>query len=129
MTRPDVLRAVHRDYLDAGADAIETNTFEANLASLAEYGIADRIRELVAAGARLARESADEFDQSNRRRFLLGSAGPGTKLPTLGHAPFTALRDAYVEQVHGGVDAVAFHLATMGRQELRLPGGGSRGRW
>jgi hypothetical protein len=124
VTRPDVLRAVHRDYLDAGADAIETNTFGANLANIVEYGMADRSRELVAAGARLARESADEFDQSNRCRFVLGSAGPGTQLPTLGHAPFTALRDAYVEQVHGGVDAVAFHLATMGRQELSLPSGG-----
>ncbi len=110
MTRPDVVRSVHRDYLAAGADAVETNTFGANLANLGEYGIAHRIRELAEAGARLARESADEFAQPDRPRFVLGSVGPGTKLPTLGHAPFTALRDAYVEQVRGllagGVDAV-----------------------
>jgi 5-methyltetrahydrofolate--homocysteine methyltransferase len=110
VTRPDVVRAVHRGYLDAGADAIETNTFGTNLANLGEYGIADRIRELAEAGARLARESADEYAQPDRPRFVLGSVGPGTKLPTLGHAPFTALRDAYVEQVRGmlagGIDAV-----------------------
>ncbi|GDY28599.1 5-methyltetrahydrofolate--homocysteine methyltransferase [Gandjariella thermophila] len=110
VTRPDVVRAVHRGYLDAGADAIETNTFGANLANLGEYGIADRIRELAEAGARLARETADEYTEPDRPRFVLGSVGPGTKLPTLGHAPFTALRDAYLEQVRGmlagGIDAV-----------------------
>jgi 5-methyltetrahydrofolate--homocysteine methyltransferase len=110
VTRPDVVRAVHRGYLEAGADAIETNTFGANLANLAEYDIADRIFELAEAGARLAREAADEFAQPDRPRFVLGSVGPGTKLPTLGHVTFAALRDAYLEQVRGlltgGVDAV-----------------------
>ncbi|HEY3609823.1 MAG TPA: methionine synthase, partial [Pseudonocardiaceae bacterium] len=110
VTRPDVVRAVHRAYLTAGADAVETNTFGANLANLAEYDIADRIRELSESGARLAREAADEFSEPGRPRFVLGSVGPGTKLPTLGHAPFTTLRDAYAEQVRGllagGVDAV-----------------------
>jgi 5-methyltetrahydrofolate--homocysteine methyltransferase len=110
VTRPDVVRAVHRGYLEAGSDAVETNTFGANLANLAEYDIQDRIRELAEAGAALARETADEFSRPDRPRFVLGSVGPGTKLPTLGHAPFTALRDAYTEQVAGmlagGVDAV-----------------------
>jgi 5-methyltetrahydrofolate--homocysteine methyltransferase len=106
VTRPDVVRGIHRGYLEAGADAIETNTFGANWANLAEYGIADRIYELAEAGARLARETADEFGE----RFVLGSVGPGTKLPTLGHAPYETLRDAYFDQVRGllagGVDAV-----------------------
>jgi 5-methyltetrahydrofolate--homocysteine methyltransferase len=110
VTRPDVVRAVHRGYLTAGSDAVETNTFGANLANLAEYDIQDRIRELAEAGASLAREVADEFSRPDRPRFVLGSVGPGTKLPTLGHAPFTALRDAYTEQVAGmlagGIDAV-----------------------
>ncbi|MCU1612297.1 MAG: methionine synthase, partial [Pseudonocardiales bacterium] len=110
VTRPDVVRTVHRGYLEVGADAVESNTFGANLANLAEYDIADRVRELAEAGARLAREVADEFAEADRRRFVLGSVGPGTKLPTLGHISFAQLRDAYVEQVRGlltgGADAV-----------------------
>ncbi len=110
VTRPDVVRAVHRGYLEAGADAVESNTFGANLANLAEYDIADRIRELAEAGATLAREVADEFAEPDRPRFVLGSVGPGTKLPALGHISFAVLRDAYVEQVRGllagGADAV-----------------------
>ncbi|MGW4062542.1 methionine synthase [Amycolatopsis sp. NPDC004747] len=110
VTRPDVVRSVHRGYLEAGADAVETNTFGANFANFAEYGITGRIFELAEAGARLARETADEFSTPDRPRFVLGSVGPGTKLPTLGHAPFTTLRDAYREEVRGllagGADAV-----------------------
>ncbi|WP_439380405.1 methionine synthase [Amycolatopsis lexingtonensis] len=110
VTRPDVVRSVHRGYLEAGADAVETNTFGANFANFAEYDITERIFELAEAGARLARETADEFATPDRPRFVLGSVGPGTKLPTLGHAPFTTLRDAYQEEVRGllagGVDAV-----------------------
>jgi 5-methyltetrahydrofolate--homocysteine methyltransferase len=110
VTRPDVVRGVHRGYFEAGADAVETNTFGANLANLAEYDIPDRIRELSLAGARLARDVADEFSTPEHQRFVLGSVGPGTKLPTLGHAKFTGLRDAYAESVRGllegGVDAV-----------------------
>jgi 5-methyltetrahydrofolate--homocysteine methyltransferase len=110
VTRPDVVRAVHRGYFEAGSDAVETNTFGANLPNLAEYDIPERIFELSEAGARLAREVADEFSQPDRPRFVLGSVGPGTKLPTLGHAPYTALRDAYFDEVRGllagGVDAV-----------------------
>ena len=106
VTRPDIIKAIHRRYLDAGSEAIETNTFGANLANLGEYGIEERIGELAEAGARLAREVADEYDN----RWVLGSVGPGTKLPSLGHATFRVLRDAYQEQVEGllrgGADAV-----------------------
>ncbi|MGH3423286.1 MAG: methionine synthase [Nocardioidaceae bacterium] len=109
-TRPDVVRSVHRGFLEAGSDAIESNTFGTNLANLGEYGIADRIRELAEKGAVLARECADEFSTPEKPRFVLGSMGPGTKLPTLGHAPYVDLRDAYVENVlgmlEGGIDAV-----------------------
>ena len=110
VTRPDVVRGIHRGYLEAGADAIETNTFGANYANLAEYGVTDRIYQLAERGAALAREVADEYSAPGRPRFVLGSVGPGTKLPTLGHAPFATLRDAYYDQVRGlldgGVDAV-----------------------
>ncbi len=109
-TRPDVVTWVHESYLDAGADAIETNTFGTNFANFAEYEITDRITELARSGAQLARRAADSYTTPQRPRWVLGSVGPGTKLPTLGHAPFTTLRDAYIEQVtgmlEGGVDAI-----------------------
>jgi len=108
-TRPDVVRRIHTGYLEAGADAVETNTFGANLPNLAEYDIAERIRELAEKGARLAREAADELSTPDRPRYVLGSVGPGTKLPTLGHESFARLRDAYTEcgigLLAGGADA------------------------
>ncbi|WP_433134383.1 methionine synthase [Micromonospora sp. CA-240977] len=110
VTRPDVVRGVHDAYLAAGADCVETNTFGANLANLAEYDIPQRIRELSEAGARIAREAADAASTPQRPRFVLGSIGPGTKLPTLGHAPYATLRDAYQENaaglIVGGADAL-----------------------
>ncbi|WP_181779549.1 methionine synthase [Pseudonocardia pini] len=108
-TRPDVVRDIHRAYYEAGADAVETNTFGANLPNLADYDIADRIRELAERGAALAREVADEMSTADRPRYVLGSIGPGTKLPTLGHERFGTLRDAYAETgrglLSGGADA------------------------
>ncbi|MCE3552071.1 methionine synthase [Pseudonocardia sp. RS11V-5] len=108
-TRPDVVRGIHRAYFEAGADAVETNTFGANLPNLGDYGIADRIRELSERGAALAREAADEAATADRPRYVLGSIGPGTKLPTLGHERFATLRDAYTETgrglLAGGADA------------------------
>ncbi|MGC5028562.1 methionine synthase [Micromonospora sp. DT229] len=110
VTRPDVVREVHEAYLAAGADCVETNTFGANLANLAEYDIQHRIRELSAAGARIAREAAEAYSTAQRPRFVLGSIGPGTKLPTLGHAAYATLRDAYQENaaglIEGGADAL-----------------------
>ncbi len=110
LTRPDVVRSIHDAYLEAGVDCITTNTFGANLTNLGEYGLAARIEELSEAGARLARAAADAVSTPRRPRWVLGSAGPGTKLPTLGHIRFAELRDAYQRNVsgllRGGVDAV-----------------------
>ena len=115
VTRPDVVRSVHDAYFAVGVDCVETNTFGANWANLGEYGIADRIGELSAAGARLAREVADGWSTPDRPRWVLGSVGPGTKLPSLGHVRFDVLRDAYRTQVEGmvagGVDAVLVETA------------------
>ena len=110
VTRPDIIRSIHSRYLKAGAEAIETNTFGANLANLAEYGIESRIYELAKAGAEIAREAADLHSTEASPRWVLGSVGPGTKLPSLGHATYALLRDTYQQQVagliDGGVDAI-----------------------
>ena len=114
-TRPDVVRQVHDAYFAVGVDAVETNTFGANHANLGEYGISDRIEELAEAGARLAREVADGYSTPERPRWVLGSIGPGTKLPSFGHAPYALLRDAYETQtrglIAGGADAVLIETA------------------
>ena len=110
VTRPEIIGHIHAQYLKSGAEAIETNTFGANFANLAEYGIESRIEELAFAGAKIARETADDFATEAKPRWVLGSIGPGTKLPSLGHEKFAVLRDAYQLQVtgmlRGGIDAV-----------------------
>jgi 5-methyltetrahydrofolate--homocysteine methyltransferase len=110
VTRPDIVRSIHDGYLTAGVDAISTNTFGANLSNLGEYGISDRIYELSHAGATIAREAADDVAADGRPRWVLGSIGPGTKLPTLGHVSFAELRDAYqlnaAGLLAGGADAL-----------------------
>ncbi len=110
VSKPELVKSVHRKYLDVGVDAIETNTFGANWANLAEYGIEDRIYELAFAGGKLAREVADEFTSIDKPRWVLGSLGPGTKLPTLLHTDYLKLKDAYCIAsnglLDGGVDAL-----------------------
>ncbi|OIJ90719.1 methionine synthase [Streptomyces sp. MUSC 14] len=111
LTRPDIVRSVHEAYFAVGVDCVETNTFGANHSALGEYDIPERVHELSEAGARVAREVADAFQaQDGRQRWVLGSMGPGTKLPTLGHAPYQTLRDAYQRNaeglVAGGADAL-----------------------
>ncbi|MFJ6127614.1 methionine synthase [Streptomyces griseoviridis] len=111
LTRPDIVRSVHEEYFAVGVDCVETNTFGANHSALGEYDIPERVHELSESGARVAREVADEFTaRDGRLRWVLGSMGPGTKLPTLGHAPYTLLRDAYQQNAEGlltgGADAL-----------------------
>ena len=110
VTRPDIVTGIHEAYLEAGADCVTTNSFGANLGNLGEYGIADRIAELSEASARLARAAADRWATPGRQRWVLGSIGPGTKLPTLGHTTFRELRDTYQVNaealLRGGADAL-----------------------
>jgi 5-methyltetrahydrofolate--homocysteine methyltransferase len=118
VSRPDIVRAVHEAYFDAGVDLVETNTFGANLANLAEYGIQDRIEELAEAGARIAREVADDRTTGEQPRWVIGSIGPGTKLPTLGHVPYATLRDAYQTQVRGMINGGVHALMVETAQDL-----------
>jgi 5-methyltetrahydrofolate--homocysteine methyltransferase len=110
VTRPDIVTGIHEAYLAAGADCITTNTFGANLGNLGEYGISGRIGELAESGARLGRQAADAWSSPDRPRWVLGSLGPGTKLPTLGHTSFAELRDTYQDAaaglLRGGADAL-----------------------
>ncbi len=118
VTRPDIVRSVHDAYLEAGADLVETNTFGANVGNLGEYDIPHRVRELAEAGARIAREAADAWSTPARPRWVIGSIGPGTKLPSLGHASFASLRDGYQDQVAGMVAGGADLLLVETVQDL-----------
>ena len=118
VTRPDLVRSVHDAYLEVGVDAIETNTFGANWANLAEYGIEDRIYELAFAGGKIAREAADAFSTPDKPRFVLGSLGPGTKLPSLGHTSYEKLKDAYYTASKGLVDSGSDALLIETTQDL-----------
>jgi len=118
VSRPDIVRGVHEAYFSVGVDAVETNTFGANWANLAEYSIEHRIYELSVAGARLAREVAHGFSTPDRPRWVIGSVGPGTKLPTLGHASYALLRDAYEEEARGLLDGGADAILVETAQDL-----------
>ena len=118
VTRPDMVAAVHNAYLEVGVDAIETNTFGANWANLAEYEAEDRIYELALAGAKIARECADNFSTNEHPRYVLGSIGPGTKLPTLGHTTYEYLRNAYEVAAKGLIDGGCDGLLIETAQDL-----------
>ncbi|MFB7265639.1 methionine synthase, partial [Streptomyces nojiriensis] len=119
ITRPDIVRSVHEAYFSVGVDCVETNTFGTNYAALAEYDIAERNFELSEAGARIAREVADEFTASTgRQRWVLGSMGPGTKLPTLGHIGYAQIRDAYQINAEGLLSGGADALLVETTQDL-----------
>lgn len=103
-TRPDAVEKVHRGFLEVGADVIETDTFGGTALVLAEYDLADRAYELNKKAAAIARKAADDYSTPEKPRFVAGSIGPGTKLPTLGHIDFDTLKSAYIEQVEGLYD-------------------------
>lgn len=119
LTRPDVILDIHRKYLEAGADIIETNTFSAQRISQADYSIEDYSRDIALAGARLARQAADEYSTQGRQRFVAGSVGPTNKTcsmspdvsnPAARDITYDELYEAYCEQIgaliEGGVDAI-----------------------
>ncbi len=108
LTRPDVIAAMHDDFFAVGVDVVETASFGSFSTVLKEYGIADRTHALNVASARIAKEVASGWAGDGRPRYVAGSIGPGTKLPSIGHIGFVELRDAYEEQarglLEGGVD-------------------------
>ncbi len=110
LSRPDVIHAIHASFLEVGCDVVETDSFGSTSIVLAEYGLEDRTRELNIAAARLAREVADKFSTPDKPRFVAGSIGPTTKLPSLGHIGYDAMAAAYREQaealIEGGVDVL-----------------------
>jgi 5-methyltetrahydrofolate--homocysteine methyltransferase len=110
LSRPDVIRQIHASFLEAGCDVIETDSFGSASIVLAEYSLEDRAYELNLAAARLAREVADAHSTPEKPRFVAGSMGPTTKLPSLGHIGYDAMAAAYREQaaalVEGGVDVL-----------------------
>ncbi len=101
LSRPDFIRNVHRKYLMAGADAVETNTFGGSQITLGEFGLEDRTVEINKRACELAFEAIEEFKHDGRRRFVVGAIGPGTKLPSLGHIDYDALEVSFVLQAEG----------------------------
>lgn len=107
-TNPEAVAKVHRDFLAAGADVIETDTFGGTSTVLAEYNLEDKVYYLNKAAAELAKRCADEYSTPEKPRFVAGSMGPGTKLPTLGHIDYDTMKDGFAQQAEalwdGGVD-------------------------
>ncbi|PAD33309.1 methionine synthase [Paenibacillus sp. 7523-1] len=111
LTRPELIQRIHEEYLEAGADLIETNTFGATSVVLAEYDIQDRAREINLEAARIARAAVDRFSTPDSPRYVVGAMGPTTKtLSVTGGVTFQELIDSYSEQalalIEGGVDAL-----------------------
>ncbi len=108
LSKPEVIRGIHASYLAVGADVVETNTFGATSIVLGEYDLQDKVREINIAAVKLAREAANSFN--GRKRFVAGSIGPTTKLPSLNHISWDAMLAAFEEQtlslIEGGVDVL-----------------------
>jgi len=101
ITCPECITAMHREFLEAGADIIETNTFGGTSIVLSEYGLEDRVREINTAAVQAARRAVEEYGSGS----VAGSCGPGTKLPSLGHISPEDLAEAYREQIEALTDA------------------------
>ena len=106
-TKPEAVKIVHRRFLEAGADVIETDTFGGSTFVLAEYGLADQAYALNKTAAELAKSCTAEFSTPEKPRFVAGSIGPGTKLPTLGHIDYDTLKAALIPQIQGLIDGGA----------------------
>ena len=110
LSRPDIIRDIHASFLQVGCDVVETNTFGATSVVLAEYDLQEKVAEINIAAARLAREAAQQFSGNGGPKFVAGSIGPTTKLPSLGHISFANMAASYEQQalalIEGGVDVL-----------------------
>src|ERR1700680_3523118 len=115
LSRPDIIRDIHADFFGVGCDVVETDTFGGTNIILGEFGLADRVAEINLAAVKIAREVAQQFSTKNHPRFVAGSIGPTTKLPSLGHIKFDDMVASYVEQalalIKGGVDVLLIETA------------------
>jgi 5-methyltetrahydrofolate--homocysteine methyltransferase len=115
LSRPDIIRDIHADFFGVGCDVVETDTFGGTGIVLGEFGLADRVAEINLAAVKIAKEVAQQFSTKNRPRFVAGSIGPTTKLPSLGHIKFDDMVASYVEQalalIEGGVDVLLIETA------------------
>jgi 5-methyltetrahydrofolate--homocysteine methyltransferase len=115
LSRPDIIREIHADFLKVGCDIVETNSFGGSRIVLGEFDLGDRVHEINLKAAQLAREVAQQFSTKDKPRFVAGSLGPTTKLPSLGHISFDAMVAAYEEQaaalIEGGVDVLLVETA------------------
>ncbi|MBL0921600.1 MAG: methionine synthase [Phycisphaerales bacterium] len=107
LTRPELIRGIHESFLEVGADVVETNTFGANKLVLAEFDFVERTREINRIAAAEARRACDRFSTPERRRFVAGSMGPGTRLVSLGNTTWDEMLDSYAEQARGLLDGGA----------------------
>jgi 5-methyltetrahydrofolate--homocysteine methyltransferase len=117
-TRPDVIRQLHASFLEVGVDCIETDSFGSSSVVLAEYGLAADAHALNVEAAALARELADSYATPGRPRWVAGSIGPTTKLPTLGHITYREMRDSIEEQAHGLLEGGVDLLVIETQQDL-----------
>jgi 5-methyltetrahydrofolate--homocysteine methyltransferase len=115
LSRPDIIRDIHADFFRVGCDVVETNTFGATRTVLSEFGLQDRAKEINLAAVKLAKEVAQQFSGNGKPRFVAGSMGPTTKLPSLAHISFDDMVVAYEEQaaalIEGGVDVLLIETA------------------
>lgn len=118
ISRPDIIRQIHASFFKAGSDIVETNTFGANAIVLKEYGISDKDYELNKHAAQLAKSVANDFSTKDKPRWVAGSIGPGTKLPSLLQITFSEIKTAYRRQVQGLLDGGVDMLITETSQDL-----------
>jgi len=136
LSRPDIIRDIHADFFRVGCDIVETNTFGGSSIVLGEFDLRDRVHEINVKAAQLAKEVAQQFSTKEKPRFVAGSMGPTTKLPSLGHISFDAMVASYEEQasalIEGGVDLLLVEtaqdllqvkIATIGVLEAMRKGG------
>ncbi|MEM6459950.1 MAG: homocysteine S-methyltransferase family protein, partial [Planctomycetota bacterium] len=118
LTRPEVIRGIHESFLAAGSDAVETDSFNAQLHTMEDQDLVDRVYEMNVLAARTAREACDRFATPERPRFVVGSMGPGTKLITLGNIGWDEMYASYAEQVRGLLDGGADVLLLETAQDI-----------
>src|SRR6266705_510631 len=120
LSRPDIIKDIHTSFFAVGCDVVETNTFGATRVVLAEYDLQDKVAELNIAAAKIAKEVAQQFSSKDKPRFVAGSIGPTTKLPSLGHIRFDDMVAGYFEQasalIEGGVDVLLIETSQCLRQ-------------